>query len=691
MKNRLQKFFAPLGTNRDLLLVVWFVGILVTILMPLPPAVMDFLLVVNISLSVLILLTSIYVRESLDFSIFPSLLLMTTLYRLALNIATTRMILGGAKESGKDAAGSVVRFFGEFVSGSDMIVGFVIFIVLVIVQFVVITKGATRVAEVAARFTLDRLPGQQMAIDGEIANGLIDEKTATEKRQRLMREADFYGAMDGASKFVRGDAVAGILITLINIIGGLVIGMTVIGWDLSQSLSTFTLLTIGDGLVSQIPAVIISTAAGLIVTRTSQPTDLGSEVTGQLFSSPKAIGITAVVLLALIPVGLPPLVLITLAISFALISWLIQKPPEEPPIDEEAPMESRPARSEEIEPVVVEPLELEIGYALVTIVDPADGEGILPRIGKIRAQLSKELGIVVPRVRVRDNITELSPREYRVKLRGEPISRFQVETSSYLVLDSGEGFDSLEGNKTREPAFGVDALWVGPEGRAEARRLGLTVSDPATVIATHLTQLVREHCADFLTREEVNHLIERTRAIAPRVVEELVPAVMKPGEIQKVLQNLLREGVPVRDLETIFEILADRAPRTGNPEVLTEWVREGLSRTICGQHADSSSTLHVVTLDGEVEEFIENAVEQLDGGSFLRLSPQMKEPIIGTVSRSLEVLISDGHPPLVLSSPKVRAHLRRLMEKSVPAIVVLSYNEVAHGFTVESSGVVRVE
>lgn len=701
MKTRLQEILSPVGMNRDLFLVLGFVGILVTILVPLPTFVMDVLLVMNITFAVLILLTSVYVRESLDFSIFPSLLLLTTLYRLALNIATTRLILGGARESGKDAAGSVVRYFGEFVSGSDMIVGFVIFVVLVIVQFVVITKGATRVAEVAARFTLDRLPGQQMAIDGEIANGLIDEKTATAKRQRLMRETDFYGAMDGASKFVRGDAVAGILITLINIVGGLIIGSAVYGWDLGQSLSTFTLLTIGDGLVSQIPAVIISIAAGLIVTRSSQPTDLGTEITGQLFSSPRAIAITAVVLVALVPVGLPPLVLITLAVAFAGISWLTRETPAAERGEASAPQDATAVPEEavargtgqtaDVEPGVVEPLELEIGYSLINIVDPVSGEGILARIGKIRAQLSRELGIVVPRVRVKDNIAELKPSEYRILLRGEPLSRFAVSPGGFLVLGRADSLDSLEGEKVREPAFGVEAMWVDREGRAEAKRLGLTVNSPASVIATHLTQVIREHCAEFLTREEVHRLIERTRESAPGVVEELVPSVLKPGEIQKVLQNLLREEVPVRDLETIFEVLADWAPQTRNTGNLTSRVREALSRTICGKHADSTSTIHVVTLDREVEEFIENSVEELEEGQFLRLSPQMKDPIIGTVCKSLEALTSGGHPPVVLTSARSRPHVRQLLEKSVPAIVVLSYNEVAHGFAVESSGVVRVE
>lgn len=694
MNERAMTWVAPLGRNRDLFLVVALIGILVTILAPLPTPVLDVALSINITFSVLILLTTVYVRQALDFSVFPSLLLVMTLARLALNIASTRLILGNAGDGEKKAAGEVIYLFGNFVTGSNPVVGFIIFVVLVVIQFVVVTKGSSRIAEVAARFTLDKMPGQQLSIDADLNAGLIDESQAKERRDRINQEADFYGAMDGASKFVRGDAIAGIIITLINIVGGLVIGMTMLGWGFERSVDTFTLLTIGDGLVSQIPALVVSISAGLIVTRSSTPSDLGSDLVTQVFSNPRAIAITAVFLLVLIPLGLPWWVLIAGAGILGSVSYFLRQ--EQIRVADDTASESEgEADVEDSEPSgkeipSVDPLEFELGYGLVSLVDPAEGGGLLHRVSRIRERLASELGLVIPPVRIRDDMG-LKPGEYRLKLRGETVGEGEVLLRHWLAMDSGRALDPIDGIPTREPAFGVEAWWIREEQRERAESLGYTVVDIVNVLSTHLTETLREHAAELLTREEVNRLLDRTREDAPAVVAEVVPDLLKVGQVQKVLQSLLREMVPIRDLEAILEALADWAPRTQDPELLTEYVRQALGRTICRQHADLEGRLHVITLDPQLEEFIGGAVEHTERGSFLRLAPEMSEPITRSVTGTLERLVAGGHPPVVITAPQVRSQVRRLLENAVPGVAVLSYNEIARGVSVESSGVARVD
>ncbi len=694
MNDRAATIFAPIGRNRDLLLVAALIGILVVILKPLPTVVMDILLSINITFSILILLTTVYVRQALDFAVFPSLLLVATLYRLALNIASTRLILADARTEETAAAGQVIQLFGDFVTRSNPVVGFIIFVVLVVIQFVVITKGSSRIAEVAARFTLDKMPGQQLSIDADLNAGLIDEHTAKDRRDRINQEADFYGAMDGASKFVRGDAIAGIIITLINILGGLVIGTVLNDWSFKKSIDTFTRLTIGDGLVSQIPALVISISAGLIVTRSSTPTNLGSDLVTQLFSNPRAIAITAVFLLVMIPVGLPVGVLLIGALILGTVAWWLWQEEgrvaTEEVLEEEAAAAQETSEPREVLLSGVDPLELEVGYGLVTLVDPGDGGGLLHRVSLIREQLAGELGLVIPPVRIRDNM-QLKPGDYLFKLRGESVGGGEILLDHWLAMDAGLELESIDGVPTKEPAFGIDAIWIREENKGRAEALGYTVVDIVSVLATHLTEMIREHTAELLTREEVNRLIDRTREDAPEVVKEVIPDLLKIGSVQKVLQGLLREKVPVRDLEAILEALADWAPRSTDPEVLTEYVRHALARTICRQHAHSDGRLYVISVDPKLEEYVSAAVEHSERGSFLRLSPEMAEPITQSVSHELERLVSGGHPPVVLTSPQIRLQVRRLLENAVPGVVVLSYNEVARGVTVESVGVARVD
>ena len=692
MDERIGRVIQPLSQNRDLALVGVIIAVLIAILIPMPAMVMDVFLIFNITFALLIVLTTVYVRSPLDFSVFPSLLLMATLYRLALNVATTRLILGSERAEGEAAAGQVIQVFGNFVAGSDAIVGFVIFAVIVIIQFVVITKGATRIAEVAARFTLDKMPGQQLSIDADLNAGLIDEATARDRRERITAEADFYGAMDGASKFVRGDAIAGIVITLINVLGGFLIGITKQGLTFDQALKTFTVLTIGDGLVTQIPALIISIAAGLLVTRKTTDSNLGTDLIGQLFASPRAILITGGFLLLLLPTQLPWPILLVMILGFGAVGYVISGTAKDR-AKEEAEAEEAPPEMPRADQVVappVDPLELEVGYGLVNLVDPGDGGGLLYRIGLIREQMATELGLVIPSVRIRDNM-QFRPAEYAIKLRGQRIAGGEIKVDHFLAMDAGLSLEPIEGTATKEPAFGIDAVWVTAENRGRAEAMGYTVVDATSVLATHLTETIRDQAAEILTREEVNRMIDRLRETSPAVVSEVIPDTLKVGDVQKVLQGLLREKVSIRDMEAIFETLGDWAPRSKDPDVLTEYVRHRLGRGICTPYLDGQDTLRVVSLDPQLEDYIQNATEHNDRGSSLRLGPEIIGRIVQAVSKALESLVGGGHPPLVLTAPQVRLQVRRMLENSVPGVVVLSYNEVARGISIESLGVAKVE
>jgi flagellar biosynthesis protein FlhA len=689
-----------IGRNQDVLFVIAILGIMVTIFVPLPPFVLDFLLVLSVTSSILILLTTIYVKEPIRFSVFPSVLLLTTAYRLALNVATTRQILGNAGREGTRAAGHVVEAFGNFVAGADPVIGLVIFVILIIVNFVVITKGAGRVSEVAARFTLDAMPGKQMAIDADLNAGLIKEAEARQRREQIGREADFYGAMDGASKFVRGDAIAGIVITLVNIVAGFVIGWLKYDMTASQALYTFTILTIGDGLVSQIPALIISLGAGLIVTRATADANLGQEFVSQMFSEQKvlwvAAGFLGLLVLATLFMGAGlPLVQILAVIGFLLAGAWVLGSSKKAKAKADAVRKEKEAtairRPEKVEGLLhVDPMELEIGYGLIRLVDPAQGGGFLDRVSKIRRQMAVDLGLVVPPVRIRDNM-ELEPGQYLVKIKGTVVAQGSILADQLLAMDSGAATGPIEGVKTREPAFGLTAYWIHEGAKQRAESLGYTVVDAATVLATHLTETVRQHAHEFLTRDEVNNLMKTLKETSPAVVEEVVPAVLKPGEVQKVLQNLLKEGVSIRDLGTILEALGDFAPRTKDPDVLTEYVRNALARSICQQHVGRDGRMYVITLDPKLEDVVKAAIERTDRGTFLSLTPATVSRIAERIGKEVERLVAAGHPAVILCSPQVRAQVKRIADTIQPGITVLSYNEVLRDVKVESLGMVALE
>jgi flagellar biosynthesis protein FlhA len=689
-----------IGRNKDVLFVAAILAIMTTIFVPLPPFVLDFLLVVSITLSMLILLTVIYVREPVKFSVFPSILLMTTAYRLALNVAVTRQILGNAGREGTGAAGRVVEAFGNFVAAADPVIGFVIFVILIIVNFIVITKGAGRVSEVAARFTLDAMPGKQMAIDADLNAGLIKESEARERRRQVAREADFYGAMDGASKFVRGDAIAGIIITLVNIVAGFAIGWLKYDMPASQALHTFTILTIGDGLVSQIPALIVSLAAGLIVTRAGQDANLGRELVGQLFAEKKVLWITIGFLGLLLGSavfmgsGLPWFQLLVVG-GFLAVAALVMGSAEKKQAKAETEKKEQDAvasrKPEKVEGLLkVDAMELEIGLGLVKLVDPAQGGGFLDRVTQIRRQMAVDLGLVVPPVRIRDN-DALEPNSYAIKIRGALIASGSVRPDLVLALDSGSAVGPIEGIPAREPAFGLSGFWIREDLRPTAEVLGYQVADASSVLATHLTETIRRYAHELLTRDEVNNLIKTLKEESPAVVDEVVPTVLKPGEVQKVLQNLLKEGVSIRDLGTILETLGDYGPRIKDPEVLTEYVRNSLARSISRRHSGKDGRITVITLDPKLEDLIKGATERGERGSIVSLSPSMVSRIGERLAQEISKLVKAGHEPVILCSPQVRAQVKKIADAVQPGIAVLSYNEIVQDVKVESLGMVAAE
>ena len=698
----LPKPFYWVSKHRHLLVPISFLAMLIVLVVPLPPAVMDLLISGNMSLAVVVLLTTIYMLRPLDFSVFPSLLLATTLFRLVLNIASTRLILSADAATPEEAtavAGHVIEAFGTFVAGESVIVGVIIFIILVVVQFVVITKGATRMAEVAARFTLDALPGKQMAIDADLSAGMIDEAQARHRRDEIMREADFYGAMDGASKFVRGDAIAGIIITLVNIVGGFAIGSLEKGWTMAESLMVFTKLTIGDGLVSQLPSFVIAIAAGLIVARTGNKERIGDEIPRQLTSQPIALYLISgfSILLAFTPLPTWPLLSAAVLLGGLAASIGLIERRTKAAVEAEARAEAAklPADQTPVEDLLrVDTMEIEVGYGLVQLVDTARGGDLLDRISMIRRQLAAEIGLVVPPVRIRDNV-QLPANTYRVKLRGAVIGEGTVLPNLLMAMDSGLSTGSLEGISAKEPAFGLDALWIEPQLKQRAETLNYTVVDPTSVLATHLTELVKDHAEELLTREEVNRLLDQLKSTSPKLVEEAVPSVIKPGEVQKVLQNLLRERVPIRDLEAIIETLGDWAAHTKDIDVLTEYVRNTLRRTISSQHSETNDEgkqrLYCVTVDPALEDLINGYSDRGPSGTTMSTPPQVANRIATAVSESAQPLLGASHQLVVLTSPTVRAQLKQILEPHLPGVVVLSYNEVVKGLDVESMGLIQLE
>ncbi len=687
------KRFEKFTKNTDLFIAFGLLAILAVMIIPLPPLMLDLTLSFSLSLSLLILVVSIYVKRALDFTSFPSLLLMTTLFRLSMNVATTRLILTHGHE-GTHAAGDVIEAFGNFVVGNNYVIGIIVFMILIVINFIVITKGSGRVAEVAARFTLDAMPGKQMAIDADLNAGLITEADARKRRKEIEQEADFYGAMDGASKFVRGDAIAGIIITLINIIGGLLIGVIQKGLDISTAAKYYTMLTIGDGLLAQIPALIISTAAGMIVTRSSSTDEnMGAEVAGQLLVNPRAVGISAAVigLLALVP-GLPTVPFLFMAIVLGTVSWVIKRYKAEKEENEKKAAEvvASAPKKENIETMLpLDLVELEVGYGLINIVESDKSGDLLERIVSIRKQFALDLGIVVPSIHIRDNL-QLAPGEYRVLIKGNRVGGGTLRPEFMLAMDPGNVVERIEGIATKEPAFGLDALWVSPNRKEEAEMAGYTVVDLPTVMATHLTEIVRTHAHELLGRQEASSLVENFKKSHPKVVEELIPDQMSLGAVVRVLQGLLKEQVSIRDLLTIFETLADEAPRNKDTEVLTENVRRALARSITAKYTTELGNIPVMTLHPVIEELIANSLLQTEQGVQLVMDPNTAHRLIGEIARTVETHPEIAGQPILLTSPTSRRHLFKLTHRFIPQLVILSHNELTSDANVQSVALVEL-
>jgi flagellar biosynthesis protein FlhA len=680
--------------NGDLFLSVSVLGILVIMLLPLPRVILDLLLTVSITLSIVILLVSLHVRRPLDFSAFPSVLLVATLFRFALNIAATRLILLHGSE-GQGAAGEVIRAFGGFVMGGNYTVGIVVFSILVIVNFVVITKGAGRIAEVAARFTLDAMPGKQMSIDADLNAGLIDEAEARRRRAEVAEEADFYGAMDGASKFVRGDAIASVIIILVNIVGGLTIGVLQQGLSVSVAAQNYTILTVGEGLVAQVPALLVSVAAGMVVTRAASESNLGADIARQIFMNPKTIGITAVLLLVLgLTPGLPHVAFLVLAAALGGLAYSLREVPLEPTAAPAPRPAGQPvASAKQAESVeILEPLDLmdlQVGYGLIGLVDAERGGELLERIKGLRKQIAQDLGFMVPPVHIRDNL-QLRPTAYAILIKGTEVVRGEVMTGHLLAIDPGTAEKGLEGIPTKEPTFGLPALWVPETRREQAQLMGYTVVDLASVITTHLTEVIRGHAHELLGRQETQALLDQVAKTAPKVVEDLIPQTITLGGVVRILGNLLRERVPIRDLRTIIETIADYAPTTKDTDTLTEYVRQALGRAITSQHVGPDGTLTVISLDPTLDRQLSEAVQTHTQGSYLSIAPSMSQRVLAAVKQAVEHAIGRGIQPVLLCSPALRPHLRRLIERGMSSLAVLSLNEVEGQVRIQSLEVVRL-
>ncbi len=676
-------WFKLFKQRSDVLLGISVLMVLGIMLLPLPSFVLDILLSISISVSVVVLLTSVYIKKPLDFSVFPSLLLIVTLYRLSLNIATTRIILLRGSE-GPEAAGRVIRSFGNFVVGGNYAVGLIVFLILVIINFVVITKGAGRIAEVAARFTLDAMPGKQMAIDADLNTGLIDEAEARRRREEIAQEADFYGAMDGASKFVRGDAIAGLIITGINIIGGLLIGILQKGMPVGEAAQTYTILTIGDGLVSQIPALLVSTSAGIIVSRAGSEADLGEEFKKQIFVNPKALSTASGILflLALVP-GLPHIPFFIISLTAGSLAYLIAKKPqvEETPEEEKEKAPEEPPIESYLE---IDPLSLEIGYGLISLVEEPGGQ-LLSKIKAMRRQIAQELGFVIPSIHIKDNL-QLRPHEYTFLIKGIEIARGELVVGKWLAVASDEKHEPLDGIPTKEPAFGLPAYWIDEHQIETAQQKGFTVVDAATVVVTHLTELLRKHGWEVLTRAEVQSILDSVSKVYPRIVEELIPNVLPLGTVQRVLQNLLKERVPIKDMITILETLLDHGQSIKDPEMLTEIVRQALSRVITRQHMLPDGTVPVFTLDPRFEKEIMQSIQDGSG-----LKPALIQKLMKSIEYAVKKTGANNIQPVIVCSPQVRSHLRRIAERIMPNLSVISSAELSPEAKLYSLGMVTYE
>jgi flagellar biosynthesis protein FlhA len=675
---------------QDLVLPLSLIASVLVIIVPLPSAVLDVLLAANITLSVIVLLTTVYVRTPLEFNIFPSMLLATTLGRLVLNVASTRLILTHGGSDKMYAAGGVIKAFGEFVAGDQLVVGVIIFVIIVVIQFVVITKGATRISEVAARFALDGMPGRQMAIDADLNAGTIDEKEAQRRREEITQQADFFGAMDGASKFVRGDAIAGIVITLINIIGGFIIGVAQQGMSFADAAEIFTMLTIGDGLVSQVPAFLISLAAGLLVTRSTQRTDLPAQFMQQLFSNPRALAVASGFLGILVFTNLPKIPLLALGTGCGALALVLtrQGKAQEQKKVEQAKAESAKPQEERIEDfLAVDPMEIEIGAALVKLASPKYGGDLLPRITAVRQGVAADIGIILPKVRIRDNI-RLGEHDYRIKIANNQVAHGEVHPGKLLALDSGATTGKIAGIETKDPAFGQPAIWIDAGLSERAAMLGYTPVEPTAVLATHLQEIVRRHADELLTRDATKHLLDELKKTSPAVVDELIPNPLKLAEVQQVLQMLLREEVPIRQLSQVLETLGDYAGKTKDLVFLAEYVRHRLARTICTRYRDAEGRLFVLTLDASLEDKVAAGIEHTERGLFIRTAPQTIEKLCEKIGAEAQKLTRTGKRPIVLASPQVRAGLKQMTAGNLPRLIVMSYSEITRDTKVEIVGIV---
>ena len=678
-----------LKNNLDIIVAVVIIGIIMMIIIPLPTGVLDVLLALNITLALVIILITIFATNVLQLSVFPTLLLVTTLYRLALNISSTRLILTEAD------AGTIIEAFGEFVIGGNYVVGIIIFLIITLIQFIVITNGAGRVSEVSARFTLDAMPGKQMSIDADLNAGIIDEATAKKKRNDLQLEADFYGSMDGASKFVKGDAIAGIIITIINILGGIIIGVLMKDMDAAEAAQRYIRLTVGDGLVGQIPALLISTASGIIVTRSGNEDNVGKTLINQLSGFPVALAIGSFVMfaLALVP-NMPKFPFLFASAACGVAAFMLHKEETKKEklsiaLEEEETVEMERKEPENVMNLIsVEPMEVEIGYGLIPLADESSGGDLLQRIASVRRQCAIEMGIVVQPIRIRDNL-QLKTNEYVIKIRGTVIASAELMASMLLCMDpTGENAE-MPGIKTIEPTFNLPAVWINKDQREEAEIKGLTVVDPTTVMVTHLTETIKAHSYELLGRQEVKLLVDNAREKYSAVVEELIPDLITVGELQKVLQNLLREKVPIKDIATIMESLADNSRNTKDLEVLTEYVRFALSRTICNTVINEEKAITVVTLSPEIEQLVASNVQKSINGSFPAIDPDRTTKIFQNIKATIESVYFYNNQPIILVSPNIRSVFRKLIEMAFPHIMVISLIEIPNDVEIRTEGVVR--
>lgn len=675
---------------------LFIIAVILMIIIPLPPFMLDLMFIINIAVSIIILLTTMYIKEALEFSVFPSLLLITTLFRLSLNVSSTRLILTNGGE-----AGAVIATFGNFVLHGSAVVGFIIFLIIVLVQFIVITKGAERVAEVTARFTLDAMPGKQMAIDADLSSGIITETEARRRRSNIQREADFYGAMDGATKFVKGDSIMSIIITAINFVGGVIIGMVQGGATFSEVLQTYSIATVGDGLVSQIPALLISTATSMIVTRAASESSLNVDLTNQVKSQPIVLIISGIVILlmALIP-GFPVPQVLILAAVFIFSGTRLLKRNISYSIGEteqvEAAQESEPASEEEYfrnidniyELIQIDPIEMEVGYSLIPLVDESSGGNFIDRVVMFRRQFAQEIGMVVPSVRLRDN-GYLNPNEYVIKLKGEEVAKGEILVEYYLALDPGDLTGEVDGIETIEPAYGIPSRWIAKDKKELAEIYGYTVIDPLSVLITHLSEVIKTHAHELLSRQDLNQLLNNVKKTNESLVEEVVPGIVSHGNLQKILGNLLKEGIPIKDLETILETISDYGTSVKDTEMLTEYVRQSLKRTITRKWAEGGQ-IRVITLSTDVEKIIINAISKNDKGSYLSIDPEMMHKLVSQLIEQINKLKGEISVPIVLTSPFVRGYFRKLLDQFYPKAVVLSFNEIDNSVQIQALGNIAI-